>query len=244
MTDEPETEEEPEVIEKKELAPIEAGGGIQAIAPRSFEEVQRIANILVASGTVPYQLTNSKLPHEVVATLSVIIMQGLEVGFGPMLAMNNIAVINNKPTIWGKGAVALLQNSGTLKSYEIEYIGTEPTSNELKDWDDSYGCRVTLERNKQDKPYIGEFTVADAKRAKLWLNPKKDPWLKYPKRMLKWRAFGFASGDGFSDCLAGMAIAEEVQDTPMQEVEKEVETDFLDDEPVELIEQETEEADD
>jgi hypothetical protein len=41
---------------------------------------------------------------------------------------------------------------------------------------------------------------------------KKTVWMKYPARMLTWRARTFAARDGFSDVLKGLKIYEEVAD--------------------------------
>jgi hypothetical protein len=60
--------------------------------------------------------------------------------------------------------------------------------------------------------------VRDARRAKLWNNPKKLPWVEHPKRMLKWRARAFAMRDGFADCLMGLSIREEVEDMTIEPV--------------------------
>jgi hypothetical protein len=58
------------------------------------------------------------------------------------------------------------------------------------------------------------FSVADAKRAKLWF--KAGPWTTYPDRMLQMRARGFAIRDTFPDALRGVIIAEEAQDHPTE----------------------------
>jgi len=72
--------------------------------------------------------------------------------------------------------------------------------------------------------------VKDAKRAHLWNNPKRDPWMKYPQRMLMARARAYALREGFADCLSGLSIAEEIQDLP--EAPKPLtDTTFLDDAP-------------
>jgi hypothetical protein len=45
----------------------------------------------------------------------VAILHGLEVGLTPMNALQSIAVINGRPTIWGDGAVGLIRASGLLE---------------------------------------------------------------------------------------------------------------------------------
>jgi hypothetical protein len=87
---------------------------------------------------------------------------------------------------------------------------------------------VTMWRRGQSEPYIGQFTVGDAKRARLWMDPHREPWIKYPKRQLKWRAFAWPARDGFADDLMGLSIAEEMLDVP-PEVPTKTDLSFLDD---------------
>jgi hypothetical protein len=52
------------------------------------------------------------------------------------------------------------------------------------------------------------FSVAEAKRAKLW--DSKDVWKQYPRRMLWWRAVGHHVADYYSAVLLGFPIAEAI----------------------------------
>jgi hypothetical protein len=138
-----------------------------------------------------------------------------------MQALKGIAIINGRPSIWGDLAVALVQSKNLIEEMEHHYTG-EPDA-------DDRTCHVVIKRRGQEKPYDGHFSVKDAKRAKLWLNPRKQPWIDYPERMLFNRARAFALRDGFADALAGLAIREELEDLPPEP--KPVSLEFLNDEP-------------
>lgn len=208
--------------------PLTSGGSVAAIVPRDMDEAWRFTGAIMRAGMVPLSY-EGKTDADTRAKLMMGIQQGLEIGVPPLTALKNIAIINNRPTIWGDLAVALVQDAGVLTRMEEEWSGPDPEA-ELNNWPRDFGVTVKLYRKGQDAPYVGTFTVGDAQRAKLWCNPKKDPWMKYPKRMLKWRALGFAIRDGFADCLAGMAIREEIEDMPA-EPERKTDTAFLDDKP-------------
>jgi hypothetical protein len=62
--------------------------------------------------------------------------------------------------------------------------------------------------------FVGTFSRADAENAKLWGKP--GPWSQYPKKMLEWRAFGFAARKAYADRLRGIILAEEAQDIPVE----------------------------
>ncbi|MEC9268524.1 MAG: hypothetical protein VX464_20865 [Pseudomonadota bacterium] len=223
------------MTENKEVAkaqpqktPLQAGGKIAGIVPQTLDDAWRLTDAFMHAGMVPSSY-EGKNPDETRAKLMMGIMQGMELGIPPLTAIKNIAIINNRPTLWGDLTVALVQESGTLAKIEVEWDA--PPKGDLSDWDDDFGVTIRLHRKEQDEPYVGRFTVGDARRAKLWLNPRRDPWMKYPKRMMHWRAMGFAIRDGFADCLAGMQIREEVEDQPAQESDRKASMVFLEDDP-------------
>jgi hypothetical protein len=203
----------PAVVEKPKT-PMLAGGAVQAIVPRDHVEASRFASAIWKSGLAPSSYKDAE-------QVSIGIMCGLELGVPPMQALSGIAIINNRPAVWGDLAVALAQRNGTLVNHESLFEGEEGT--------DSYTAIFRAWRKGQPNPYEGKFSVGDAKRAKLWANSSKQPWILYPSRMLFNRARAFALRNGFADCLKGLAIAEEVRDLEAP-VEREVKsTAFLDD---------------
>jgi hypothetical protein len=121
-----------------------------------------------------------------------------------MQALQNIAVINGKPSVYGDAAMALVQASSVCEGIE-ETIEAEGTGNPIA---------ICIANRKGRKPVIAKFSVEDAKRAGLW--GKQGPWTAYPKRMLQMRARGFALRDAFPDVLKGLITAEEAQDYPDQ----------------------------
>ncbi len=219
---------------------LEAGAGVAPIIPRTLEEVARFADAVIAADLVPDSYSADKElppPEERITGPALIewrrartksrvmigVMKGLEVGMGPLTALSTIAIINNRPSIWGDGAVALAQRDGKLESFKRWYDG--------KPFEDDYTCHVEIGRRGQSEPYRGAFSVANAKRARLWGNTKKAPWIEHPERMLFNRARAFALRDGFADCLMGLSIAEEVLDLDTPKPEAKPDTSFLDDAP-------------
>jgi hypothetical protein len=132
----------------------------------------------------------------------VCVQWGYEMGLAPMQALQNIAVINGKPSVYGDAAMALVQASSVCEDVE-EYFEGEGTTNPVA---------VCVAKRKGRKPVTAKFSVEDAKRAGLW--GKQGPWQAYPKRMMQMRARGFALRDAFPDVLKGLITAEEAQDYP------------------------------
>lgn len=176
------------------------------IAPTSVEEALRMAHAVIAGRLAPSSYDND--PSKIMLG----IMSALEAGLPPLYGLRQIAIINGRPTIWGDGAVALVQSKNLIASMVKEKVGTPPSDNDLSKWPDDYGFLVTIKRRNQEGEYTGTFTVGMAKRARLWLNAKKLPWIEHPERMLFNRARAFALRDGFADALGGIAIREEIED--------------------------------
>jgi hypothetical protein len=177
------------------------------IVPKTVEEAMRLAKAVVVAGLAPDSYKND--PSKIVLG----IMAGIEAGLPPLYGLRQIAIINGRPSIWGDAAMALVQSKNLIDEYSEVEVGTKPTTDDLSKWPDDYGFEVRIKRRHQKGEYVGLFTVGMAKRAKLWLNHKKTPWLEHPLRMLKVRARAFPLRDGFADALAGLAIREEMEDT-------------------------------
>jgi len=168
-----------------------------AFVPANIEEAMRLSDILSKSQLVPKQYQN-KAEDVLVAT-----MWGRELGLAPMQALQNIAVINGRPSVYGDAAMALVQASPHCEDI-AETLEGDGTPNPVA---------VCTAKRKGRAAVVARFSVDDAKRAGLW--GKAGPWTQYPKRMLQMRARGFALRDAFPDVLKGLVTIEEAQDTPV-----------------------------
>lgn len=180
-------------------APLRAGGAVKAIVPQTFEDAYRIAKMAVASGMTPYGIDTPE-------KAAIVIMHGLELGLSPMMALQRIALVNNRPSIWGDAAIGLVRASG-LCAYVKEWIvGTG---------DNRIAFCETL-RNGEKEMVTRKYSVADAKQAKLWgkknRNGSDSPWITNEERMLQMRARGFCLRDAYADVLGGLYLKEEMED--------------------------------
>lgn len=203
------------------------GGNVMAIVPRSLDEASRYAQGLIAANQVPDAFRyDGKKGNDANPSLVVMgLLKVLELGLPPQTGLGNILPLNGRFTVWGDGALALLQRPDPISGetvvadYKVEWINKPENwdsikhQTDLKKWPANYGCRVSIWRKGQKSPYIGEYTVADASRAGLWNSQYRKPWIQHPERMLLNRARAFAMRDGFADRLMGLGIAEEVMDT-------------------------------
>lgn len=186
----------------KQLVPI----GNRGIVPSNMDDLFRFAKAVAVSGLAPKGI---ETPEAIFVALEI----GLEVGLPMMAALQNIAVINGRPAIWGDAQLAVVRSTGELVLFEewYEEKGKRLPRNPSAFTDDTAAvCRV---QRSGYEPAETAFTVADAKRANLW--SKAGPWTQYPARMLKHRARSFALRDQFGDALRGLRTVEEAQDDPV-----------------------------
>lgn len=192
-------------------ASLVSGGAVAAIVPRNIEEAFRLSEAFHLSGMAPYGLDQ---PQKILIAM----LAGLELGLPPMTSVQSIAVINNRPCMWGDALIGVVRNN-PLCSYVKEWIEG--------DGDSRVAYCETLRKGEAD-PVRRQFSVDDAKRAGLWQNTarvtkpakgggtyEKDndsPWYRYPQRMLQMRARAWCLRDVYADVLKGMQVREEVED--------------------------------
>jgi hypothetical protein len=168
----------------------------RGFAPTTLTEAIQFSEMLSNSNMVPKAYQGK--PQDIL----VCVQWGMEMGLAPMQALQNIAVINGKPSVYGDAMMALVQASPVCDDVE-EYFEGEGTPNPVA---------VCIASRKGRKPVTVKFSVEDAKRAGLWA--KQGPWTAYPKRMMQMRARGFALRDAFPDVLKGLISVEEANDYP------------------------------
>jgi hypothetical protein len=176
---------------RRALVPAQSMG----LRPTSFGDIERLANWFANSTLVPkdYQ---GKPENAFVA-----IQMGSELGLGPMQSLQNIAVIGNRPSVWGDAMLGLCRASPLCAGISERMEGAG----------DNRVAICVARRHGEEHPIERRFSVIDAKQAKLW--GKDGTWTFYPERMLQLRARAFALRDAFPDVLRGLSSTEEVQDS-------------------------------
>ena len=166
------------------------------LMPSSLGEAREMAEMIAGSDFAPKDYKNKP------ANVIIAVQMGADLGLKPMQALQNIAVINGRPSIYGDGALALVQAAGVLEDFREFYEGEG----------DDLTAVCEAKRKGMSTVTRNSFSVKEAKAAGLWT--KSGPWSTYPKRMLRFRARGFTLRDVASDILLGLILAEEAMDYP------------------------------
>lgn len=128
-----------------------------------------------------------------------IMLKGHELGLQLAASFEFVAVIQDKPSLIPRGALALILNSS-------EYAGMT-IDDQRNDKGVPIACSVTMKR-KNGFSYTATYTMEDAKLADL-VKPGSG-WAKYPANMLRWRAVGYCADVVFPDIIGGMKRADEL----------------------------------
>lgn len=171
-------------------------------SPALYEHYQKVALMMSKSEIVPNAYRGKP------ADIFIAMEMGYQLGFPIAQSLQDIAVINGRPCLWGDGLLALV-----LSHPDCEAVNEMPITNNKGD---VVGYKCSVKRKGYDmREQV--FTLQDAQTAGLL--KKSGPWTQYPKRMLQMRARAFALRDVFGDALRGFKVAEEMQDSDIIDVE-------------------------
>lgn len=173
---------------------VSANNGFMIV--QNLAQAKECAKIIASSGFCPKSFMGK--PDDVLVALQM----GSELGLKPMQALQNIAIINGRPSLYGDAMIAVCRQAANFEYIHEEY----------DEKDNSYTCRA---KRKGEPEVVQKFSEKDARLAKLW--GKQGPWTDYPKRMLQMRARGFALRDCFPDLLRGIVDQTEARDYVVSE---------------------------
>ncbi len=176
----------------------------QSLVPTTVTEMELFAEKLSKSILVPKDYQGKP------ANCFVAIQWGMECGLAPLQALQSIAVINGKPSMYGDALLAMVRADSRC-------LGVQETQ--------EGGVATCIIKRKHSDGSVEEikrtFSMKQAQQAGLSNRPT---WKAYPERMLQHRARGNAIRDAFPDVIHGLISAEEAQDydepkdvTPTQE---------------------------
>ena len=90
------------------------------MVPKSIADVRELARLIALAEWAPDSYRDIE-GNYVQQKIELAIMHGATVGLGPIAAVQSIAVIDGMPTIWGDGALSIVERSGLLEDMLEEY---------------------------------------------------------------------------------------------------------------------------
>ncbi len=116
------------------------------VSLQTMEMCRTIAYSLCSTQMVPKQFQGK--PEDG----AVAIQWGSEIGLDPLQSLQNIAVVNGNPTLWGDALVAIVKGSG-----KCEYLSSE--------YDESSQTSTVRTKRVGEPEEMRSYSMADAKQA-------------------------------------------------------------------------------
>ena len=176
---------------ESEITTVQGNQGFMRVS--TLDSAMQISELIAKSSFCPKGLSGR--PGDILVCLQM----GQELGLKPMQALQNIAVINGRPSLWGDAMLGVCRQSP-----DFEFI--------KENYDEATETAFCVVKRRNEPEFIQKFSKDDAIKAKLW--NKEGPWTSYPRRMQQMRARGFALRDSFPDLLRGIIVKEEADDMP------------------------------
>ena len=178
--------------------------------PKLLNQILKLSNIYSSSSMVPDSYRgksdNCFVALELASRMDV----------SPILVMQNLYIVQGKPSWAGQACKALVDGSGKFR--ESEYIMTGNFE------DGSRGCYLQAVNSKTGKLVKGTEITLKMARDEGWMNKNGSKWKTMPEQMLKYRAAAFFARTECPEVLMGFQTAEETEDVygaaPKQAPEK------------------------
>lgn len=172
--------------------------GREYFSPQKWNYMTIMAKVFIKAKALPVGIDNAE-------KLMMVLQTGYESGMKPMEAIRSFYFVNGKLTIYGRAQVAQVIRAG----YDVEWGECNLET-----------ATVTIIK-KPRKPHTETYTMQEAELAGL---PKSNAfvWGKYPKNMLRWKAFGNAARFYCPEALDGLYNKEEMEASMDEPVQAEV----------------------
>lgn len=163
-----------------------------------FDKLMEMSVMLAKSTIVPVMYQNR--PENVFIALDM----SSRMGIAPMLLMNNLYIIQGKPSLAGQFISALVRSTPMFRDVTLHYVGNP----KLDDW----GAYVTAVRDTTGQVIKGAtVTIATAKKEG-WYTKAGSKWQTMPELMLGYRAYTWFARQHSPELLNGLQSSDEIED--------------------------------
>lgn len=188
---------EEDIIDEEtgEIVPVNLPTNIQP-TQMSLDKLMEMSKMLAKSTIVPVAYQNREENVFIALDLA------NRMGISPMTVMQNLYLIQGKPSFSGSFISALINSSPLFSNVELVWVGEEGKS--------SRGAYVKAIDTRNNKEVKGATVTMDMADKEGWLkNPK---WKSMPELMLSYRAYSFFGRVHGSELLNGIYSTSEVED--------------------------------
>lgn len=175
-----------------------------------WDKMMAMAEFLSKSTIIPVSYQNR--PENILICVDLASRMGLS----PLAVMQNLYVIQGKPSFSGQAIASLIRSSGQFTNVEVNFTGKEGT--------DDWGCYITAERN--GKQLKGATVTMKMAHAEGWSKRAGSKWITMPEIMMTYRAFTFFGRQFAPELMMGLHAIEELEDVGLSQEKVKVKNPF------------------
>jgi hypothetical protein len=190
------TEQKKEVSTQLALTEIPKEIGSSFSDSVAFEHAQRVAKMLASSSLVP-EIYRGNIQNTLIA-----LEMATRIGASPLMVMQNLYVIQGKPSWSSTFIIASLNACGRFSAIRFDMDGEG----------EEYGCRAWAYDIKDKEKLIGPKITWTMAKAEGWVSKSGSKWKTMPELMFRYRAAAFFGRLYAPDIMMGMQSMEEIQD--------------------------------
>jgi len=164
----------------------------------SFDKLMSTSTMLAKATMIP--VTYQNRPENCFIALDM----AQRMNVSPMMVMQQLYVIQGKPSWSGQALASLIRNSKQFKEVELNFVGTEGQ--------DDWGAYVTAIRVSTGKKLKGATVTIRLSKEEGWYAKAGSKWKTMPELMLSYRAYAFFQRVHAPELSFGLMSAEEVED--------------------------------
>ncbi|MFT5871136.1 MAG: hypothetical protein ACI8WT_000034 [Clostridium sp.] len=168
-----------------------------------FELAQRMATALSKSTIVPQDYRNN------ISNTLIALDMSNRIGISPMMVMQNLYVINGRPSWSSQFIIALINNSKRF---------AESLKFKLEGKSDEMSC-YAYTKNYSGEEILGPVISMKMAKEEGWLSKSSSKWKTMPEVMIRYRAASFFGRLYCSDLLMGIYSDEENGGTPKVKID-------------------------
>lgn len=165
----------------------------------NFENALKMAQTLAKSDLIPVTYKNKPENCLIAMELS------SRLRLSPFLVMQNMHVIQGKPSWSSTFIIACINASGKFKGSLKFEIDEEKTK-----------CRAYAIEAETDKKIIGPLVTMEMAQAEGWLGKNGSKWKTMPELMLRYRAAAFFGRLYCPEIINGLLTSDEIKDISRQ----------------------------
>lgn len=162
-----------------------------------LERAWKSAKFLANTDIVPQTF---KKPENCLIALDIANRTGMQ----PLTVMQNLYVVQGKPSWSGQMCIALINGCGRFTPLEFTYVGELGT--------DSFGCYAHAKRLDNGKEYTSDVVTISMAKKEGWYGKSGSKWQTMPVQMSMYRAGAFFGRVHCPDVLMGLPLADEMTD--------------------------------